>query len=138
MGTIGWMRGTGKSSFVKALMERTGAAAQAPDSGGSGSGGWVRVSQDELGSRYACEELVGQVMRRKVGGRGGQRQNRGRGGVGRVVIDRCNVRVDERKRWLQVLINITVVFTTTNIKMMMMMMMLMLMITLVIKTVVMT
>ena len=46
----------------------------------------VRVSQDELGSRQACESLAGQTLKQ------------GRS----VVIDRCNFDVSQREHWIKI------------------------------------
>ncbi len=59
---------SGKSTFAQALCRRFNC---------------THVCQDDLGSRGACEDMVGRKIK-----------------SGAVVVDRCNVTVDERKRWL--------------------------------------
>ncbi|KAJ3034405.1 hypothetical protein HDV00_005061 [Rhizophlyctis rosea] len=66
--------GSGKSSFANALEES--------------QGGWVRICQDDLGSRSACETLLGENLRKANAGHS------------RIVIDRCNVEKKEREEWL--------------------------------------
>jgi predicted kinase len=60
--------GSGKSTFAKQLEPL----------------GWVRVNQDDLGSRNKCKELVVKSFK----------ENK------KVVIDRCNFDVNQRKAWL--------------------------------------
>jgi len=63
--------GSGKSHFAERLAL---------------SGGWTRISQDEIRSRSECEALLGKTLlgRHK----------------GRVILDRCNVEANERALWL--------------------------------------
>ncbi len=49
--------------------------------------GWTRVCQDEEGSRDACEKRFAEAAAR--GGEGA-----------RIVLDRCNISVDQRRVWL--------------------------------------
>ena len=60
--------GAGKSTFAEALAKSDAA--------------WVRVSQDEVGSRQGVEEMVGRL---------------GRDHGARIVLDRCNVEPADRK-----------------------------------------
>ena len=60
--------GSGKSWFSSALIVRN-------------ADGWRRISQDESGSRSACESEIGHVS-------------------GRVLLDRCNTDPSDRKVWL--------------------------------------
>lgn len=48
---------------------------------------WNRVCQDELG-RQRCEELAGQYIKQKGG---------------KIVLDRCNVQITERRHWLELM-----------------------------------
>ena len=64
--------GSGKSTFSHMLMARD-------------PRGWTYISQDESGSRSACETAIGNV----------------RPGRGRVLLDRCNVSPEDRKAWLK-------------------------------------
>ena len=73
--------GSGKSTFTKAVCDSRGEA-RCP---------WVVVSQDDLGSRRACEEAVGAVL----GGRG---RKTGQS----VILDRCNCSPKDRHEWLQI------------------------------------
>ncbi|KAF8899319.1 hypothetical protein BD779DRAFT_1465255 [Infundibulicybe gibba] len=65
--------GSGKSWFSKALLSRDPA-------------GWTHISQDDTGSRSACETEIGRAK-------------------GRVLLDRCNTPVSDRKSWLQLASN---------------------------------
>ncbi|KDQ62876.1 hypothetical protein JAAARDRAFT_28848 [Jaapia argillacea MUCL 33604] len=62
--------GSGKSWFSKALIARDPM-------------GWTRISQDDAGSRSACEVEIGHKPLR-----------------GRALLDRCNPSSDDRKSWL--------------------------------------
>ena len=66
--------GSGKSSFSKSLMARD-------------PGGWNRISQDDSGSRLACEAEIGRKP------------------SGRVLLDRCNTAASDRKGWLELASN---------------------------------
>ena len=83
--------GAGKSTFAKRL------EAERPDL-------WVRVSQDEIGSRRACEDLVGRLASGSRGGGAGGAGGAGGGGQQRkkrsIIIDRCNVEAKDRALWL--------------------------------------
>jgi predicted kinase len=48
--------------------------------------GWERVNQDDLGTRKACEARMEQALK----------QNK------RVVVDRCNLDVQQRKTWFNI------------------------------------
>jgi predicted phosphohydrolase/predicted kinase len=60
--------GSGKSTVAKKLQEH----------------GFVRVNQDELGSRNACKKVVAEALKKGVS----------------VVIDRCNFDLQQRKSWI--------------------------------------
>jgi atypical dual specificity phosphatase len=66
--------GSGKSSFCKSLMARD-------------PGGWNCISQDDSGSRLACEAEIGRKPN------------------GRVLLDRCNTAPSDRKGWLELASN---------------------------------
>ncbi|RDX50518.1 ATP dependent DNA ligase [Lentinus brumalis] len=66
------LAGSGKTTFSRMLMARD-------------PRGWTYISQDDSGSRKACETAIGNV----------------RPGRGRVLLDRCNVSRDDRKEWLK-------------------------------------
>lgn len=61
--------GSGKSWFSNALLARD-------------PSGWTRISQDDTGSRSACETEIGRSQSR------------------RVLLDRCNTAATDRKEWL--------------------------------------
>lgn len=61
--------GSGKSTFAKKLE----------------AAGWIRVCQDDLGSRNACKNRMEDALRK------------GR----KVVVDRCNFNVNQRKTWIE-------------------------------------
>ncbi|OBZ68572.1 Dual specificity protein phosphatase 23 [Grifola frondosa] len=63
--------GSGKSYFSRALLARN------PRS-------WTHISQDDTGSRSACETAIGN----------GRRHDR-------ILLDRCNTSLDDRKEWLR-------------------------------------
>jgi predicted kinase len=67
--------GSGKSTFFNLLKERVGVSC---------SKYLERVSQDELGSRLACEEAVRKALERGAA----------------VVVDRCNFDVKQRSTWI--------------------------------------
>ena len=67
--------GSGKSWLSNALLARN-------------PSGWIRISQDESGSRSSCETEIG----RTPGGR-------------RVLLDRCNAAASDRKEWLKLASN---------------------------------
>ena len=67
--------GSGKSWLSNALLARN-------------PSGWIRISQDESGSRSSCEADIG-------------RAPRGR----RVLLDRCNAAASDRKEWLKLASN---------------------------------
>ena len=67
--------GSGKSWLSNALLARN-------------PSGWIRISQDESGSRSSCEAEIG-------------RAPRGR----RVLLDRCNSAASDRKEWLKLASN---------------------------------
>jgi atypical dual specificity phosphatase len=71
--------GSGKSSFAKQMVL-------------NGHGEFVRCNQDDLG-RKACFNLIQKHCNGK--------SRRGRGGGKHVVVDRCNVTVEERKELLE-------------------------------------
>jgi hypothetical protein len=79
--------GSGKSSFAAALQA-------------SSAGGWERVSQDDLGSRGACEAMLGRATKGFANGK-----NAGGKGPSHVMLDRCNCTKAERKQWLSVAFN---------------------------------
>lgn len=60
--------GSGKSTFAKRLVEKD----------------WVRINQDELGSRNKCKDLMEKSLKANK----------------RVIIDRCNFDINQRKTWL--------------------------------------
>ena len=60
--------GSGKSTFAKEL-EKTG---------------WIRVNQDDLGSRNKCKTLMSEALANNK----------------KVIVDRCNFDVNQRKAWL--------------------------------------
>lgn len=66
--------GSGKSWFSKSLISRDRLS-------------WVRISQDDAGSRAACENEIG------------------RNHTGNVLLDRCNTAASDRKVWLQLATN---------------------------------
>ncbi|KAJ3088968.1 hypothetical protein HK100_007899 [Physocladia obscura] len=68
--------GSGKSWFTETLLRE--------------SSKWVSVSQDDLGSKSACENLASTLSKRLDSGTC-------------VVIDRCNPTVEERGEWLKLL-----------------------------------
>jgi hypothetical protein len=70
---------SGKSYFSSSLVALNSMSASP-----LGANTWVRVCQDELGSRVACEAAVRAAVAT-------QRQ--------RVIVDRCNVTSEERKLW---------------------------------------
>ncbi|KAG0346282.1 hypothetical protein BG004_001990 [Podila humilis] len=79
--------GSGKTHLVSALLQRH------PDH-------FVRISQDELGSRSVCERLLAQSMRH-------QQQSLTIRGPAKalpmsIIIDRCNPTALERKEWYEV------------------------------------
>lgn len=79
--------GSGKSHLVASLLQKY------PDH-------FVRISQDELGSRSVCERLLAQSMRH-------QQQSLAIRGPTKalpmtIIIDRCNPTVSERKEWYEV------------------------------------
>lgn len=79
--------GSGKSYLVASLLQKY------PDH-------FVRISQDELGSRSVCERLLAQSMRHQ------QQSLAIRGPMKAlpmtIIIDRCNPTVSERKEWYEV------------------------------------
>ena len=64
--------GSGKTWFSKSLIARD-------------QQGWVRISQDDTGSRASCEVAVGRTPRK------GQR----------ILLDRCNTSANDRKTWIK-------------------------------------
>jgi hypothetical protein len=80
--------GSGKSTFAELLMTLN------QPGGGSGDT-WVRVSQDELGHRSACEALVAKHTR------GSHAHSHAQRPCTRLVIDRCNVEAADRAHWAQ-------------------------------------
>ncbi|KAF9573069.1 hypothetical protein EC968_009029 [Mortierella alpina] len=79
--------GSGKSHFATTLLD------EFPDH-------FVRISQDELGSRAVCERLLAQSMRH-------QQQSLLARGPKRalpmtIIVDRCNPTMAERKEWYEV------------------------------------
>eukprot|EP00455_Lapot_gusevi_P027582 TRINITY_DN2924_c0_g1_i4.p1 TRINITY_DN2924_c0_g1~~TRINITY_DN2924_c0_g1_i4.p1 ORF type:complete len:588 (+),score=127.82 TRINITY_DN2924_c0_g1_i4:865-2628(+) len=72
--------GSGKSTFAKLLESLNREPAI------NGGSTWVRVNQDELGHRSACEALVTRHLRQPQC---------------RFVIDRCNVEPQDRASWAQ-------------------------------------
>lgn len=70
--------GSGKSTFRNLLMKQNGAASAA-------SSRWAVVSQDDTGSRRACETAIGILAKDKNV---------------RVILDRCNPDPEDRKYWL--------------------------------------
>ena len=71
--------GSGKSHFCLDLFEEQGSSEHADK-------GWVHVCQDTLGTRKRCEALVTETL------------ESGR----RVIIDRCNQSVEQRKVYIYV------------------------------------
>ena len=72
--------GAGKSSFYNLLKERVCVSTTTT----SGTRYLERVSQDDLGSRVACEEAVRKALERGAA----------------VVVDRCNFDVKQRSTWI--------------------------------------
>ncbi|KAI0701247.1 ATP dependent DNA ligase [Cerioporus squamosus] len=66
------LAGSGKTTFSRMLMARD-------------PRGWIRISQDESGSRSACETAIGNIRSSRE----------------RVLVDRCNVSGEDRKGWLK-------------------------------------
>lgn len=60
--------GSGKSTFAKELESK----------------GWVRVNQDELGSRKTCKKVMSEALKDGFN----------------VVVDRCNFDINQRKAWI--------------------------------------
>lgn len=67
--------GSGKSWLSNALLARN-------------ASGWIRISQDECGSRSACEAQIGLSPHGR-----------------RVLLDRCNTAASDRKEWLKLASN---------------------------------
>lgn len=83
--------GSGKSTFAKCLEV-------------SHPRWWTRISQDELGSRRVCEDLVGRAASASSskGAHKGKGGGGGRGGKKSIILDRCNVEARDRATWLQI------------------------------------
>ncbi|KAI8817820.1 uncharacterized protein EV422DRAFT_540078 [Fimicolochytrium jonesii] len=72
--------GSGKSTFCARL-----GCISPDDSTLITANTYVRISQDDIGSRRACESLIATIIKRG----------------GRVVLDRCNTRAADRMQWLE-------------------------------------